>query len=66
MHTFIILGDEILTLDTAEERDLAARWMREAHVERCSVYRGGPEGNESPEGRDFGSDGCFHYDGMTG
>ena len=64
MHSFIILGDDIYTLDTAEERKLAAEHMRDAGVERCSVFRGGPDGNEAPEGRDFGSDGLFHYDGV--
>ena len=64
MHSFIILGDDIYTLDTAAERALAAEHMRDAGVERCSVFRGGPDNNESPEGRDFGSDGQFHYDGM--
>ncbi len=63
MHTFIILGDDIYTLDTAEERTLAAAHMRDAGVERCSVYRGGPDGNQDPEGRDFCSDGTWAYDG---
>lgn len=66
MHQFIILGDDILTLDTKEERDQAARIMRDAGVERCSVFRGRPDGNEVPDGRDFGADGQFHGDGMVG
>lgn len=66
MHTFIILGDDIYTLDTAAERDLAAAHLRDAGIERASVFRGGPDGNESPEGRDFGAEGQFHYDGMVG
>ena len=66
MHKFIILGDDIYTLDTKAERAHAAEHMRDAGVERCSVFRGGPEGNEAPEGRDFGADGQFHYDGMVG
>jgi len=65
-HTFIIIGDDIYTLDTAEERTLAAKHMTEAGIERASVYRGDPDGNEAPEGRDFGADGQFHTDGMVG
>lgn len=63
MHTFIILGDDILTLDTKIERAFAAQSLREAGVNRACVYRGGPDGNENPEGRDFCADGNFAYDG---
>lgn len=66
MHSFIIIGDDIYTLDTAAERELAAAHMRDAGINRCSVFRGGPDGNEAPEGRDFGSDSSFHNDGMVG
>lgn len=68
-HRFIILGDDIYTLDTVTERSLAAEHMRDAGVERCCVYRGGPDAlmcANHPEGRDFGSDGQFHYDGQVG
>lgn len=63
MHTFIILGDDIYTLDTAAERELAAAHMRDAEIKAAPVYRGGPDQAELPEGRDFGADGQFHYDG---
>jgi hypothetical protein len=65
MHTYIILGDDIYTLDTDAERELAAAHMQDAGIERASAYRGGPEGNETPEGCDFGADGQFHTDGMV-
>lgn len=63
MHTFIIIDDDIYTLDTVQERTDAAEALKDAGIERASVFRGGPEGNEAPEGRDFGADGQFHYDG---
>lgn len=66
MHTFIIIGDDIYTLDTDAERAEAAAALTDAGIERAPVYRGGPEGNEAPEGRDFGADGQFHYDGIVG
>lgn len=65
-HTFIIIGDDIYCLDTAAERAEAAAALKDAGIERASVYRGGPDGNEAPEGRDFGADGLFHTDGMVG
>jgi len=66
MHTFIIVGDDILCLDTRDERVAAAGALAEAGIERASVFRGGPEGNDAPDGRDFGADGLFHTDGMVG
>jgi hypothetical protein len=66
MHTFIIIGDDIYTLDTAQERADAAQALKDAGIERASVFRGGPDGNEATEGRDFGADGEFHTDGMVG
>lgn len=65
-HTFIIVGDDIYCLDTDSERAEAAAALKDAGIERASVYHGGPDGNESPEGRDFGADGQFHYDGEVG
>lgn len=65
MHRFIILGDDIYTLDTKFERATAAGALAEAGIERACVYRGGPNGNKNPEGRDFGADGEFHYDGVV-
>ena len=43
MHQFIILEDEILTLDTAEERATAREWMRGAGVAELPIHEGGPE-----------------------
>jgi hypothetical protein len=59
MHSFIILSDDIYTLDTVAERRLAAAHMYEAGVESLPVYRGGPEGEQTPEGRDFCVDQTF-------
>lgn len=53
MHRFILLGDDIYTLDTVAERDHAAKHMAEAGVCLLPVYRGGPE-HSHPEGCDFG------------
>jgi hypothetical protein len=64
MHQFIIIEDEIFCLDTKSDRAEAAAALRDAGISRASVWRGGPEGNEAPEGRDFGDDGQFHT-GMT-
>jgi hypothetical protein len=61
MHTFIILGDDIYTLDTAEERDLAAGHMRDAKVDRLTVYVGGPT-NADEDGRMFSCHGHFVQD----
>lgn len=58
MHRFIILGDDIYTLDTTEERDLAAEHMRDAKVDRLKVYVGGPT-NADEEGSLFTRDGHF-------
>ena len=58
MHRFIILGDEIYTMDNAEERDLAAEHMRDAKVDRLTVYIGGPD-KSALEGSEFGSWGGF-------
>lgn len=65
MHTFIIIEDDIYCLDTRSDRATAAAALKDAGIERASVYRGGPDGNEAPEGRDFGADGQFHYDGQN-
>lgn len=59
MHRYIILADDIYTLDSREERQHAAAHMREAGVDRLPVYRGGPESAQVPEGRDLMSDGSF-------
>ena len=65
MHSFIIVGDDIATLDTKAEREEAAKLMQHYGLTQASVFRGGPDGNEAPEGRDFCSDGTFRYDGMN-
>lgn len=65
MHTFIIVEDDIYCLDTDAERAEAAAALKDAGIERAPVYRGWPEGIEAPEGRDFGADGQFHYDGTN-
>lgn len=59
-HTFIIIGDDIYCLDTAEERLWAAMTMQNGGIERAQVYRGMPDGKETPDGREFGADGLFH------
>ncbi len=61
MHKFIILGDDIYTLDTVGERELAAKHMREAGVQRRPVYVGGPQFANSA-GQDF----CAEADGTWG
>lgn len=58
MHTFIILGDDIYTLDTTEERDLAAEHMRDAKADRLTVYVGDPT-NADEDGRLFSCHGHF-------
>ena len=60
MHRFIILADDIYTLDTSEERDLAAEHMRDAKVDRLKVYVGGPT-NYDEDGRAFFADGTLAY-----
>ncbi len=42
-HRFIILQDEILTIDDAQELDDAVDAMLEAGVQQCLVWVGGPE-----------------------
>lgn len=64
MHEFIIIENDVYCLDTKSDRATAAAALRDAGISRASVYRGGPDGNQDPEGRDFGDDGQFHYDGM--
>ncbi len=59
MHTYIYLCDEIYTLDTAAERELAALRMREVGVGACPVWQGGPD-EETPDNREFRSDGWFY------
>ena len=59
-HRFVILGQDILTLDTKAERDEAARVMADAKVFSLPVYSGGPESSR-PEGRDF----CASADGLS-
>jgi hypothetical protein len=54
MHRFIILDDDIYTLDTAEERDHAAEHMRDAGVDSLQVYAGGPDKSEL-DGTEFRS-----------
>lgn len=61
MHTFIMLDNDIYTLDTVAERALAAEHMRDAGIERLPVYAGGP-GSAEPQGRDFCADGTCGYD----
>lgn len=61
MHSFILLADELYTIDTKAERELAANRMCEAGVSRLAVYRGGPDGTMTHEGRDLCSDGLFAY-----
>jgi hypothetical protein len=58
-HTYIYICDDIYTLDTSEERELAARHMREAGVMACPVWRGGPD-LEMADDREFRSDGWFY------
>ncbi len=64
MHQFIIIENDVYCLDTKSDRAVAAAALRDAGISRASVWRGGPEGNEAPEGRDFGDDGQFRT-GMT-
>lgn len=64
MHEFIIIENDVYCLDTKSDRATAAAALRDAGISRASVYRGGPEGNQEPDGRDFGDDGQFHT-GMT-
>lgn len=62
-HSFIIVGDDIATLDTAAEREEAAKLMQHYGLVSASVFRCGPElTGEQPEGRDFCSDGTFSYE----
>ena len=53
MHRLVLLGDDIVTIDTESERSEAARLMRDAGVLSLPIYRGGPETDLEAEGRDF-------------
>lgn len=59
MHKFIILGDDVYTLDTVGERQHAAWHMLGARVRRLPVFRGNADKSEL-NGLYFGDDGLFH------
>lgn len=53
MHRFIILADEIVTLDTAAERATARRWMADAGIAQAAIMEGGPDGEQRATGEAF-------------
>ena len=60
MHEFILVEDDIYTLDTAEDRVVAARILTELGIEEVITFRGGPE-EAAASGRTFCRDGLFGF-----